>query len=129
MSATEKCTQFPFDPDQWEEAVFAERFLYPLLHKEEAAVFRALGRMLFCRFLECDRVIDHGESRIASDLRGAVHDLQLVARFIQAIGESFDAEDLQPPDVAPVILSAKIAPEIEELALQLEAVLPRNGVR
>ncbi len=129
MSANAKCTEFPFDPDRWDETVFAERFLYPLLPSHEAAVFRAMGRMLFYRFLEYHEDTDRRESLVTSDLRGAVRDLQLIARFVQAIGQSFDAEDLQPEDVPVVILSAKLAPEIERLAHDLGAVLPAEGGR
>jgi hypothetical protein len=129
MSAKSKCTELAFDPDRWDETVFAERFLYPLLPSHEAAVFRAMGRMLFYRFLEYHEDTDRNESLVTSDLRGAVRDLQLIARFVQAIGQSFDAEDLQPEDVPRVALSAKLAPEIEQLAHDLGAVLPVEGGR
>jgi hypothetical protein len=129
MSAKKKCTVFAFHPDRWDEAIFAERFLYPVLNSQEAAVFRAMGRMLFYRFLEYREHSDRTESLIAADLRGAVRDLQLTARFVQAIGESFDAEDLQPEEMPLVTLSAKLAPEIEDLAQRLGAVLPEEGGR
>ncbi len=127
MSAKKKCTVFAFHPDRWDEAIFAERFLYPVLNSQEAAVFRAMGRMLFYRFLEYREHSDRTESLIAADLRGAVRDLQLTARFVQAIGESFDAEDLQPEDMPRVTLSARLAPEIERVAHDLAAVLPAEG--
>ncbi len=127
MSAKKQCTEFAFDPDRWDEAIFAERFLYPVLNSQEAAVFRAMGRMLFYRFLEYQEHSDRTETLVTADLRGAVRDLQLIARFVQAIGESFDAEDLQPEDVPRVALSAKLAPEIERLAHHLGAVLPAEG--
>lgn len=129
MDATHDCIPLPFDPDSWEDAIFAERFLHPLLRHPEAAVFRAFGRMLFYRFLEVSSVVDHGESRIASDLRGAVRDLQLLARFVQALGESFDAMDLQPDDVPRVALAARLYPQIDALARQLAAGLPAEEER
>jgi hypothetical protein len=129
MDAIHDCIPLPFDPDCWEEAVFAERFLHPLLHRPEAALFRAFGRILFYRFLEYSSVVDHGESRIASDLRGAMRDLQLLARFIQALGESFDAMDLQPDDAPRVELAERLYPQIDDLARQLAAVLPAEEER
>jgi hypothetical protein len=129
MSATEKCTEFAFDPDRWEDAIFAERFLYPLLNPEEAATFRAMGRMLFYRFLEYQEQNGRQESTITADLRGAVRDLYLVARFVEAIGQSFDAEDLRLEDVPLVLLAAKFSPQIADLARQLEAKLPDEGRR
>ena len=127
MSATRESTGLPFNPDAWEEAIFAERFLYPLLTLPEAETFRAFGKMLFYRCLEYSGYVDHNESRVVSDLRGCARDLRLLERAITCIGQGFDLADIREPDRAFVLLAGDLAPRVGALAYELEFSLGKEA--
>jgi hypothetical protein len=129
MDATVQSTEFVYSPNRWEESIIAERFLYPLCRPDEAQMLRAFGRFLFYRCLEYSGIVDRGESRVVSDLRGAARDLRLLERFVHAVGNSFDMTEVRLEDRSFVLKAAEISPKLTALADDIEDALPPPLVR
>ncbi len=124
MDAAHQSTGQPYLPTRWEEAIIAERFLYPQCHPREARMLRAFGRFLFYRSLEYSGYVDRGESRVCADLRGAGRDLRLLHGFIHSLGSSFDVTEVQAQDRPFVLLAEALAPRLNDLAVEIEEALP-----
>ena len=124
MDATDQSIGFTYNPDRWEEAIFAERFLYPYCTPEEAGMFRAMGRYIFYRALEYNTTPDRGEPRIIADLRGATRDLHLVHRFVHNVGCGFDVCEVRPEERQYVLHAAAIASRLLEVTKDLGRMLP-----